>query len=355
MYLKPLYINSVPDFQGNWKARDNMKSHLSLALIGAFAIIVGAQTQEGFISLDCGLPIGESPYNDPYNGLTFTSDSNFIQTGESGKFEKDFNKGFSRQYLTMRYFPEGKRNCYSLDVKSGTNYDILVSFGYGNYDGLNLYPNFDIYLGPNKWTRIDLEVKPNGIREEIIHKAKSNSLDICLVKTGTTVPLISAIEIRPMRNDTYVTHSGSLRLSHREYYSRFGEQIRDTNISGSGWIFIDYTGTEVLRGQAAERFVSSPLLAEALAIRYTLNHTLEDGISNILVNSDALDLIRAIITQEKIKEIYGLLFDIQTLASLFSLFSFRYISRSENVVADSIAKIAKSRLVDSITMRNPLL
>ncbi|XP_024003673.1 probable leucine-rich repeat receptor-like protein kinase At2g28990 isoform X1 [Eutrema salsugineum] len=202
-----------------------MRSHLLLAMIASFAVIVGAQTQEGFISLDCGLPIDESPYNNSFNGLTFTSDSNFIETGKIAKVEKDARR-FSRQYLTMRYFPEGKRNCYSLDVKRGTNYDIVVSFVYGNYDGLNLEPNFDIYLGPNKWARIDLEGRLNGTREEIIHKAKSNSLDICLVKIGATVPLISAIEIRPLRNDTYVTQSGSLRLSFREYYSNSDEQIR---------------------------------------------------------------------------------------------------------------------------------
>lgn len=176
--------------------------------------------------MDCGLPIDESPYDDSFNGLTFTSDSNFIQTGKINKVAKDVIRGVGKQYSTMRYFPEGKRNCYSLDVKRGTTYDIAVSFVYGNYDGLNLDPNFDVYIGPNKWTRIDLEGNQNGTREELIYKAKSNSLDICLVKTGITVPLISAIEIRPLRNDTYVTQSGSLGLSFREYYSTPDEFIR---------------------------------------------------------------------------------------------------------------------------------
>ena len=176
--------------------------------------------------MDCGLPSGESPYDDEENGLTVVSDSNFIQTGGIGKVEKDPNKSFLRQYTTMRYFPEGKRNCYSLDVKRGTNYLILVTFVYGNYDGRNLEPNFDIYLGTNKWTRIDLEGLPYGTSEEIMHKVQTNSLDICLVKTGITVPLISAIELRPQRNDTYVTHSGSLRLSFREYLTNSTGDIR---------------------------------------------------------------------------------------------------------------------------------
>jgi Leucine-rich repeat (LRR) protein len=128
--------------------------------------------------------------------------------------------------LTLRYFPEGKRNCYSLDVKRGTTYLIVVSFVYGNYDGLNRDPNFDIHLGPNKWKRIDLDGEKEGTREEIIHKARSNSLDICLVKTGETLPIISAIEIRPLRNNTYVTQSGSLMMSFRVYLSNSDASIR---------------------------------------------------------------------------------------------------------------------------------
>lgn len=128
--------------------------------------------------------------------------------------------------MTLRYFPEGKRNCYSLDVKRGTTYLIVVSFVYGNYDGLNRDPNFDIHLGPNKWKRIDLDGEKEGTREEIIHKARSNSLDICLVKTGETLPIISAIEIRPLRNNTYVTQSGSLMMSFRVYLSNSDASIR---------------------------------------------------------------------------------------------------------------------------------
>ncbi|CAN7018324.1 unnamed protein product [Brassica oleracea var. botrytis] len=210
-----------------------MKIHLLLVIIGTYAAIVLAQTQEGFISLDCGLPIEESPYDNEFNGLTFTSDSTFIQTGKSGRVHKDLNDVLSKQYLTLRYFPEGKRNCYSLDVKPDTKYLIAVSSVYGNYDGLNLDPNFDIYIGPNKWMSINLKGRPNGTLDEIIHKSMSNSLDICLVKTGTTSPIISAIEIRPLRDNTYVSQSGSLRLSFRVYlnnsdgFIRYPDDVRD--------------------------------------------------------------------------------------------------------------------------------
>ncbi|XP_010510553.1 PREDICTED: probable leucine-rich repeat receptor-like protein kinase At2g28990 isoform X2 [Camelina sativa] len=203
-----------------------MKCHLLLALIGAFAVMVVAQKQEGFISLDCGFPIEESPYSDPSTGLTFTSDSTFIQTGKSARIERQLNQNFRKPYLTLRYFPEGTRNCYSLNVNRGTNYLISLTFIYGNYDDLNVYPNFDLYLGPDKWRRIDMEGRSNGTKEEIIHIPRKNSLDICLVRTGTTSPIISAIELRPLRNDTYVTHSGSLRRSFRVYLSNSEREVR---------------------------------------------------------------------------------------------------------------------------------
>ncbi|CAH8282255.1 unnamed protein product [Eruca vesicaria subsp. sativa] len=204
-----------------------MKSHILLAMIGTFAVMVGAQSQEGFISFDCGLPIEESPYSDQSTGLTFTSDSTVIQTGKSVKLDTDIMARLEKPYLTtLRYFPEGKRNCYSLSVKRGTYYLISVNFVYGNYDGLNVYPNFDLYLGPDKWAIIDLEGRQNGTNEEIIHKVMSNSLDLCLVKTGASAPVISTIELRPLRDDIYLTQSGSLRTSFRIYYSNSHKKIR---------------------------------------------------------------------------------------------------------------------------------
>ena len=111
----------------------------------------------------------------------------------------------------LRYFPDGVRNYYTLSVVQDTNYLIEAMFTYGNYDNLDTPPKFDLYLGPNIWTTVDLQRKVNGKREEIIHVARSTSLQVCLAKTGTTTPVISALELRPLRNDTYIPQSGSLR------------------------------------------------------------------------------------------------------------------------------------------------
>ncbi|KAL9301046.1 putative transferase [Arabidopsis thaliana] len=197
-------------------------------MIEIFCIIhlVQPQDQDGFISLDCGMPIGESPYTDPLSGLVFTSDSAHINTGKSGRVNKAFDKVNIKPYLVMRYFPEGLRNCYTLNVTRDATYFIGARFLYGNYDGLNTYPNFDLYLGPNRWETINLDGDKTGTWVDMIHVARSGSLELCLVKTGTTLPLISTIEIRPFRNDVYGPHPGSLSKTFRNFFNVSSIDIR---------------------------------------------------------------------------------------------------------------------------------
>lgn len=82
---------------------------------------------------------------------------------------------------------------------------------------------FDLYIGPNFWVTIDTQ---KNEREEIFHIPRSNILDLCLVKTGPSTPLISAIEIRPLPNNNYITTSGSLKLLSRFYLSNSEDVIR---------------------------------------------------------------------------------------------------------------------------------
>lgn len=174
----------------------------------------------GFISLDCGLsPSEQSPYTESRTGLQYSSDSNFIQTGKIGRIQRNLEGDYLKPQTTVRYFPDGTRNCYNITVKQGTNYLIRARTVYGNYDGLNIRPRFDLYIGPNFWVTINIEKYVNGTWEEIFHIPRSNILDLCLVKTGTTTPFISAIEIRPLLNNSYITTAGSLMMFSRFYFS----------------------------------------------------------------------------------------------------------------------------------------
>lgn len=181
-----------------------------------------------FVSLDCGLSTKDSPYIEPKSNLKFSSDAEFIQSGKSGGVAQDYLSDY-KQYNVLRYFPveDGLRNCYNLKVNQGTDYLIRAGFSYGNYDGFDRSPKFDMYIGPNLWTTVDSLYEDNY---EIIHRLKSNNLQICLVKTGETIPMISTLEVRPLRDGIYVTQSGSLRLVHRSFFSNdFESNIRYVN------------------------------------------------------------------------------------------------------------------------------
>ncbi|KAL1210929.1 putative LRR receptor-like serine/threonine-protein kinase [Cardamine amara subsp. amara] len=184
--------------------------------------IVQAQNQTGFISVDCGLPSRESLYNSRPSGLTYTSDADLIKSGKTGRIAKEFEPDVDKPIMTLRYFPDGVRNCYNLKVTRDTNYMIRASFFYGNYDGLSANPNFDFYFGPNLWAT----VSSNDTVEEIIHVTKTTSLQVCLVKTGLSIPYINSLELRPLRKNMYVTQSGSLKYLFRAYLSSSGRSIR---------------------------------------------------------------------------------------------------------------------------------
>ncbi|XP_020870267.1 probable LRR receptor-like serine/threonine-protein kinase At1g51810 isoform X2 [Arabidopsis lyrata subsp. lyrata] len=161
--------------------------------------LVQAQDQNGFISLDCGLSPNDSPYEEPETKLIYTSDADLIQGGRTGRVEET-SRYFIKPSWTLRYFPDGVRNCYNLNVMQGTRYMIRAIFIYGNYDGLNVDPSFDLYFGPNLWKTV------------------------CLVKTGTSTPMINVLELRPLRTDMYITKSKSLQLLGRNYF-RISEAV----------------------------------------------------------------------------------------------------------------------------------
>ncbi|XP_019096759.1 PREDICTED: receptor-like protein kinase At3g21340 isoform X2 [Camelina sativa] len=200
----------------------------ALIFITFYALLhlVEAQDQKGFISLDCGSLPNDPPYNDPSTGLTYSTDNGFVHSGKTGRIQKEFESIFSKPTLKLRYFPDGDRNCYTLNVTQDTNYLIKAVFVYGNYDGLDNYPSFDLYLGPNLWATVDMVGRTNGTIQEIIHKTTSKSLQVCLVKTGTSSPMINTLELRPLKNNTYNTQSGSLKYFFRYYFSASGQNIR---------------------------------------------------------------------------------------------------------------------------------
>ena len=114
----------------------------------------------------------------------------------------------------------------------------------------------------------------------------------------------------------------------------------DINTAGSGWIIFDKNNIEILHGSKSEFFVSSSLMAEAMAARSILLHAQATGISRICIKSDCQALLTAISSRLHPADIYGIILDIETLSSTFAYVVFMFIPRAQNLAADSLAKSA---------------
>ncbi|KAG6606735.1 putative LRR receptor-like serine/threonine-protein kinase, partial [Cucurbita argyrosperma subsp. sororia] len=184
--------------------------HFLLGFLPTFVLLqLGyGQSQQGFISIDCG---SNSSYTEPITGLNYVPDSEFINTGIITSLPSSSGlSNVQKQLWNLRSFPQGTRNCYNVPVKVGTKYLIRASFLYDNYDAKNTVPEFDLHFGPNLWVSVKLELPENIIHEEIIHITTSNNAQVCLVNTDKGTPFISALEFRPLELSSYKTVSGSL-------------------------------------------------------------------------------------------------------------------------------------------------
>ena len=95
----------------------------------------------------------------------------------------------------------------------------------------------------------------------------------------------------------------------------------------------------MLQGTKALDCVSSPMMAEDIAIRSDLFHALDEaGFSQICIKSDCQALVDAISSKRHPGDLYGISRDIEHLSSCFSSISFSIISRNLNSLADSLTK-----------------
>ncbi|KAG6665189.1 hypothetical protein CIPAW_02G144000 [Carya illinoinensis] len=182
-----------------------------LGVLSLILLLVHAQDQSDFISIACGLP-ANSTYKEGTTNIDYISDANYIDTGISKSIASEFQGTLQQQVWNVRSFPQGVRNCYTINITRGTKYLIRGTFVHGNYDGQGNLPEFDLYLGTNMWDTVKVENASYSIIKELIHVPSRNYIHVCLVNTGLGTPFISAIEFRPLKNHTYVIISGSLAL-----------------------------------------------------------------------------------------------------------------------------------------------
>ncbi|XP_027340223.1 putative leucine-rich repeat receptor-like protein kinase At2g19210 [Abrus precatorius] len=171
----------------------------------------------GSICIDCGIP-GDLAYTDDKTQIHYTSDTQYIQTGTSRNTSFKFISQITqRTFRTVRSFPEGKRNCYTLRHPEGKNtiYLIRASFMYGNYDDLDQLPKFDLYIGVNLWDSVMFNNATHVVIKEILHVPSMDDLYVCLLNTDMGTPFISALEVRHFDHSSYRTKSGPLALYRR--------------------------------------------------------------------------------------------------------------------------------------------
>lgn len=183
----------------------------------------------GFISIDCG-GAQNSSYTEETTGLTYISDADFIDTGETKLVLPKYGNKEQLPYQSLRSFPQGARNCYTLNLTSNSKYLIRATFYYGNYDGQDKLPEFELHLGPNLWRSVTFKDASTFVNNEFIHMPRRNYIHVCLVNTGFGVPFISTIEIRPLPNSTFKDQSLAL-------VSRF-DTGQVTHLRGYRWEFL---------------------------------------------------------------------------------------------------------------------
>ncbi|PON84284.1 Malectin-like carbohydrate-binding domain containing protein, partial [Trema orientale] len=172
-----------------------------------------------FISLDCGIADGAS-YTDQTTGISYIPDTNFTETGENFDVSPQYKLQTKiQQFWNVRSFPNGARNCYTLNPIQGKNtrYLIRARFMYGNYDQIDHVPAFDLHLGVDFWDSVNLEFAGTPMDKEIIHVSTSDYIYVCLVNTGYGTPFISALELRALDNQAYVSPSGTALQLFKRY------------------------------------------------------------------------------------------------------------------------------------------
>jgi hypothetical protein len=110
--------------------------------------------------------------------------------------------GDNTDHRTVRSFPSGLRNCYTLPTVIGAKYLVRTVVFYGNYDGKNDLSSrqFDLFLGTNYWDRVE---NVSYWRSEAVFVAWASWVPVCLINTGNGAPFVSTVELRQLGPSLY--------------------------------------------------------------------------------------------------------------------------------------------------------
>ncbi|VAH21468.1 unnamed protein product [Triticum turgidum subsp. durum] len=179
---------------------------LLLGLAGVLQVHGQVDKLASFITIDCGLPENSPGYMDNVTKLRATGDAGFTNAGTNHNISTEYiTPTMGWTWHTVRSFPIGVRNCYTIRPvgSAGPNYLIRAFFMYGNYDGLDRLPIFDIYLGVNYWKTVNITGADIPLIVEVIAYVYGGIVQVCLVNTGSGTPFITSLGLRPLKTTLY--------------------------------------------------------------------------------------------------------------------------------------------------------
>ncbi|CAF1973521.1 unnamed protein product [Brassica oleracea var. botrytis] len=193
-----------------------------ICLLLSFFIIILSNAAD--INIDCG---SSSSHVDADN-RTWVGDTEFVTTGLTSTFKPIVTTAES--LTTLRYFPTGETNCYSnIPVDKGRKVLVRTRFNYGNYDGENKAPKFDVLYDGKHRDSVVTVTSISGTRSEAIFVPESGNTSVCFFRMFLNEnPFVSTIEVRRL-DDSMYTDLGAKEgfiLQQRTAYGRVQDLVR---------------------------------------------------------------------------------------------------------------------------------
>ncbi|CAN6442443.1 unnamed protein product [Victoria cruziana] len=177
-----------------------MANFIRMLMVLLFLVLcaVSASAQH-LVNVNCGTT-GTSV---GYLGLTWSGDEQYVKAGQIGTIKID-KSTFIPPLATLRYFPIGKKNCYTFGgIGQGSKIHVRAWFTYGNYDGLSSPPVFALQFDGNPWADVTTSLNSTFIAD-IIYVTKVDNISVCVAQTRPqNVPFISCLEIRRLGAKMY--------------------------------------------------------------------------------------------------------------------------------------------------------
>lgn len=101
----------------------------------------------------------------------------------------------------------------------------------------------------------------------------------------------------------------------------------------------------MITGFTGKVFATSPLVAEAMALREAISLAANLSIENVLLESDSLDLINACRGETEIGEIRNIVQDVKHMRMSFRKCGFTWIHRSGNNLGHTLAQKVQRNLI----------